>query len=242
MLSLWPRSLPARWGATWLLLCLPLGCSIYGEELLCGDECGSSEPSSGGSGIASGGEASLGGSDGGVFQTGDGGALESDGGSPSSGGTGGLGGDSGTGGAVSSLCSTHPIPARANWVASASRSGEVDPPGQAVDASLSSRWSTGAPMNSLDFWRVDFGGPVAITRVEIYHTEGDQARRYEVVVADEEPTPETAPILTGTNEDAELLELHFDQPVVGRYFFIQQIGEEEFQWWSVREVFFSCVE
>jgi len=68
------------------------------------------------------------------------------------------------------------------WTTSALASAVADPPVNAVDGVLVSRWSTGVAQTPGQYYQIDFGGYVRLTQIVLDSTgsAGDHPRGYQV--------------------------------------------------------------
>lgn len=93
-------------------------------------------------------------------------------------------------------------------------------------------------MSPSDWFEIDFGGEIALTRLTLHHDGLDHARAYEILVSSSPLEPSARPVRSGTN-DATVLELRFEEPLILRYMRIRQTGSTG-NWWSLAEVSVAC--
>lgn len=200
----------------------------------------------GGGGTPPGTESSSGGNEatGGFSASGSGGSLTTSGGAGRGGAAEGTGGEpqGGLGGASGTACEHLPLTSRSQWQASASSFAYEPPlndaPDRAIDGAFTTRWSSGQAMSPDDWYEIDFGNLVALSRVNLHHAVGDHARGYEIFASEDPLTNEARPLLSGSNS-AQILELSFEAPLVLRYLRIRQTGSSG-NWWSLNEVSVIC--
>lgn len=126
---------------------------------------------------------------------------------------------------------------RAGWIASAS-STSTDPccagdlPANALDASPSTRWSTGVPESNGQWFQVDMGQINTIERITIdAGTSLDFPRGYQVLLSTDGST--FTPVATGTGSTPVVTVNFTAQPA--RYIKIVQTGSSIY-WWSIHEL------
>jgi hypothetical protein len=155
-------------------------------------------------------------------------------------------------GAVVATCV--PIPAKP-WVATANPSSITgvagdslyNPPPQAVDDNVNTRWSTGVGQSGGEWIEVDFGVPVTLTRVELDHAhsrtdltlKADWPRGYSVSMS-YTSRDFGAPEITHGEGTAGFTNIVFPQAATGRYLLIQQTEVDLNNWWSVHELTAFC--
>jgi hypothetical protein len=86
---------------------------------------------------------------------------------------------------------------RTGWVASASVTGGTDVPANAIDASTTTRWSTGAVMAAGMWFQVDMGTAQTVSQIQMDSANGDYARAFSVYVTNDTANLGTA-VATGT--------------------------------------------
>ena len=74
---------------------------------------------------------------------------------------------------------------RTGWVATASVTGGTDVPGNAIDASTTTRWSSGAVMAAGMWFQVDMGSAQTVSQIQMDSANGDYARAYSVYVTND---------------------------------------------------------
>jgi hypothetical protein len=188
--------------------------------------------------------------------TGAGGASSGASGAGGTSGTGGTAGSGGVGGAIddaSTIVDASPeggdFPAdaaigsciAAKWTASASVSAATNPPSQGIDGIPVSRWSTGAAQTPGQYYQVDFGGYVRLSRITLDSTgnQGDHPRAYKVEVSsDGNDFSET--IADGALDDLphDVVTIDF-APRAVRFLRIESTGTSG-SWWSIHELTASC--
>jgi F5/8 type C domain-containing protein/putative pyrroloquinoline-quinone binding quinoprotein len=123
---------------------------------------------------------------------------------------------------------------RTGWVATASASAGGNAPSNALDGLTSTRWSTGAPQASGQWFEVDMLTPQAFSEVTLdaAGSTNDYPRGYQVYVSNDGSTWGT-PVATGAATSA-LVPISFG-PQIGRYVKIIQTGAAS-NWWSIAEL------
>jgi hypothetical protein len=121
-----------------------------------------------------------------------------------------------------------------------------NPPLQAVDDNLGTRWSTGVEQAGGEWLEVDFGHPVTLTRIELDHKadrNDDTANPdfpAELLVRMSETTHDFgAPAITTVPGTEDFTMVNFSPPAVGRYLLLQQGGTKT-RWWSIHELSAFC--
>jgi hypothetical protein len=137
---------------------------------------------------------------------------------------------------------------RGAWVATASSSNLMNepgdllynPPGNALDGELSTRWSSGKPQAGDEWFQIDFGRSVAVSAVVLDMGEDadvqsylDYPRLYSVSVSESDQDL-SAPSLAEGEGVAPLTDIPL-QDAVGRYLLVRQTGEAT-DWWSIHEL------
>ncbi|MDP9904664.1 discoidin domain-containing protein [Arthrobacter bambusae] len=77
---------------------------------------------------------------------------------------------------------------RGGWTVTSSSSRQGDPPGNATDGDLGSRWSTAYKMKSSDWFQVDFGAKTTFGQITLNNTAAnafDSVFQYQVYVSDD---------------------------------------------------------
>jgi len=123
---------------------------------------------------------------------------------------------------------------RTGWVASASASAGGNPPSNALDGQSSTRWSTGAPQASGQWFEVDMLATQSFSEITLdaAGSTNDYPRGYQVYVSSDGSTWGTA-AATGAGTSA-LVPITFS-PQTGRYIKIVQTGAAS-NWWSIAEL------
>lgn len=214
-----------------------------------GGAAGSGGSSAGASGTA--GKSGAGGTAGSAGQGGQGGSV--DGGSGGSGGSAGSGGNDG--GADVTIEREPPddglFPPNAvigscdplNWITSASNSAAGNPPANAVDGLLGTRWSTGVGQAPGVYYQIDFGGFVQLSQINLNNTgsAGDHPRGYDVETS-RGGVDFSNVIASGTQTDVappgNIVSVNF-QPRAVRYLRIQLTAASG-SWWSVNDLTLGC--
>jgi hypothetical protein len=135
------------------------------------------------------------------------------------------------------------------WAASASSSNLMNEPGDllynppenALDGSLSTRWSSGKPQAGDEWFQIDFGRTVTVSSVVLDMGEDaevqsylDYARAYSVAVSDSSEDL-SAPALAEGEGAAPLTRISLPDGALGRYLLVRQTGEAT-AWWSIHEL------
>jgi hypothetical protein len=140
---------------------------------------------------------------------------------------------------------------RSSWTATASSSNLMNEPGDllynppenALDGELSTRWSSGKPQAGDEWFQVDFGGSVTVSGVVLDMGEDasvqsylDYARGYSVSVSDVSEDL-AAPALAEGEGLAPLTDISLPgaRAATGRYLLIRQTAEAT-DWWSIHEL------
>src|SRR5688572_10074344 len=123
---------------------------------------------------------------------------------------------------------------RTGWTATASSSASGNPPSAALDASLSSRWSTGVGMSNGNWFRVDMGASRTFSRIDLDAgaSTGDYPRGYQIFASADGATWGTA-IATGTGA-GQVVTATFAARTA-RYLRIVQTGSSG-SWWSIHDL------
>lgn len=140
---------------------------------------------------------------------------------------------------------------RSSWIATASSSNLMNEPGDllnnppenALDGDLSTRWSSGKPQAGDEWFQIDFGTTVAVSSVVLDMGEDaavqsylDYARSYAVSVSDVSEDLEATPLAEGDGM-APLTDISLPgaPEATGRYLLIRQTGQAA-DWWSIHEL------
>jgi hypothetical protein len=180
---------------------------------------------SGGSGGASGGSGGTGGA-----------------GKAGSGGTGGKAGagGSGTGGSPpNGNCGQNPVGAKTGWTATASKVGVADLPPQGIDGMPATRYTSAADSSGSDWFQIDLGASVSVSRVVLTENSTDFMMAYEVRMSDDSATiGNSTPIITGAGQQGTTT-INFPSAKVGRYLRITNTMATD-KWWSIHEIDVTC--
>jgi hypothetical protein len=137
-------------------------------------------------------------------------------------------------GARATLGTTETLLSRAGWTATASSSAGGEPPANAIDGALETRWSSGHGQTNGDWFSVDFGAPRTFDGllIDSAGSIGDFARGYQVYVSNDGVNWGAA-IASGPGS-GQLLRVVFE-PVTARHVRIVAT-ESSGSWWSIGEV------
>lgn len=118
------------------------------------------------------------------------------------------------------------------WTVGASHGTETA--ASALDGNPSTRWTSGTAQRIGQSFSIDFGRREQVSglRVLVDGYPTDQARRYVLWRSDDAEV--WTPLRSGS-PTAGTLELRFD-PVSARYLRMNQIGHDDFHWWSITEI------
>jgi hypothetical protein len=122
---------------------------------------------------------------------------------------------------------------RSGWTATASSSAGGQPPSNALDGSLSTRWSTGASQTNGQWFQVDMGSSQTFKRIILDATgsNDDYPRGYQVQFSND-AVNWTASAATGSGTSS-ITVINFSQQNA-RYIRITQTGSNGL-WWSIHE-------
>jgi F5/8 type C domain len=191
------------------------------------------------------------------------GGNDGSGGNNGSGGSDGSGGNNGTGGkdagvvkdgpvindgGVVDLANDHQAASGNNfcdrmfWKATASvQGGGAGPPG-AIDGDLATRWSTARYQDGTDWYQVNFGGPVKLTRITLDNTmiqPDNYPGNYELYGSSNGTTFGGTPIATGAGSTNTTV-INFPQVTVSAVK-IKQVGTaNSMHWWGICEFQVAC--
>jgi hypothetical protein len=150
-------------------------------------------------------------------------------------------------GAAGSYCLPSELSGQ-SWAATASSSNLMNEPGDllynppenALDGDLSTRWSSGKPQAGDEWFQLDFGASVAVSSVVLDMGEDaavqsylDYARQYAVSVSDMSEDLTATPLAEGEGM-APLTDISLPG-VEGRYLLIRQTGQAT-DWRSIHEL------
>ena len=175
------------------------------------------------------------------------------GGKAGAGGTGGKAGAGGTGGSPpNGMCAENPIGAKNTWVASASIHADncptpddtgayCAPPERGIDGVTTNRYSTGAARTGNEWYQIDFGETVTVSRVVLNTAagSGDYTLSYEVRMSDSEANIAASTSIISGNGVQGTTTINFPTPKAGRFLRITQKTAMA-GWWSLAEVDISC--
>jgi fibronectin type 3 domain-containing protein len=122
---------------------------------------------------------------------------------------------------------------RTGWVASASSSNAPDPPANAIDGNINSRWSTGANQTPGQWFQVDMGSTNILSAIvlDCGSSSGDYPRGYQVYLSKDGVNFGT-PVASGNG--AIVTSISFAAHAA-RYIRITQTGSAGANWWSIAE-------
>lgn len=122
-----------------------------------------------------------------------------------------------------------------------------NPPEQAVDNDITTRWSTGVGQGGGEWIEIDFGAAVTITRLELDHARNraDMGANPDYPEAIRVSMSDTtrdfgAPAVAETVGTEGFTNVIFQTPGTGRYLFIQQTGVKDGSWWTIHELYAFC--
>jgi fibronectin type 3 domain-containing protein len=122
---------------------------------------------------------------------------------------------------------------RTGWVASASSSNAPDPPANAIDGNINSRWSTGANQVPGQWFQVDMGSTNILSAIvlDCGASTGDYPRGYQLYLS-KDGTNWGTPIAVGNG--SAVTTISFDAHAA-RYIRVTQTGSASANWWSIAE-------
>lgn len=126
---------------------------------------------------------------------------------------------------------------RSGWTASASNNISSDPAANAIDGSLTTRWTTGAAQAFGQWFQVDMGSVQSVNKI-VFESDGpslyDYAREYEVYLS-ADGVHWNSPVAKATGAN-DVISVTFPS-TNARYFKIRQVGTDpNGHWWSINEV------
>jgi hypothetical protein len=121
---------------------------------------------------------------------------------------------------------------RAGWVASASATGGADVPAQAIDASATTRWSTGAAQANGQWFQVDLGAAQTFDQL-VMASNADYMRGYQVFVSSDGASWGSA-VATGAGT-TQTISVTFALQTK-RYVRIVQTSTTPSNWWSIYDL------
>jgi hypothetical protein len=122
---------------------------------------------------------------------------------------------------------------RAGWLASASSSNAPDPPSNAIDGNINSRWSTGANQTPGQWFQVDSGATNILSAIvlDCGGSTGDYPRGYQVYLSKDGVNWGT-PVASGNGVIVTTVSFTAH---AARYIRITQTGSASANWWSIAE-------
>ncbi|HVR00640.1 MAG TPA: discoidin domain-containing protein, partial [Polyangia bacterium] len=134
---------------------------------------------------------------------------------------------------------------RTHWKATASASyamAPAGPPIQGIDGNLTTRWTSGRPQDGTDYYQVDFGGTVKLTKITLDDTgdnsAGDFPAGYQVYASTDGTTFSGTAFAMGSGTMSSTV-ISFPQQTV-RAVKIKEIGSRTGIWWSIGEFQTVC--
>jgi hypothetical protein len=123
---------------------------------------------------------------------------------------------------------------RSGWVATASASASGNPPGNAIDGNINTRWATGTPQVNGQWFQVDMGSTNTIYRLvlDAASSSSDYPRGYQVNLSNDGTTWGN-PVATGAGSSA-VTAITFPTNTA-RYVRVTQTGSVGGLWWSIHE-------
>jgi len=209
---------------------------------------GSAGPDGGAAGAASGsGGMGAAGADGAATSdtAGTNGLAGMDGGTPGGGGAAGMAGLAGAGGVAGTGAINYCD--HTQWTAKASTGaaqGGGGPPSAGIDGDLATRWATNRPQNTTDYYQVDFGGTVKITKITLVISptmyDTDYPSMYAIYGSTDGTTFGAVPFVTGSGTMTPMMTISFAQQAV-RAVRINQTGTNRpGNWWQFAEFQVEC--
>ena len=164
--------------------------------------------------------------------------------SDGAGGSGGSGGQAGAaGGGASGTTGGIDHCNHKNWTATASvTGGDGGGPPAGIDGDLTTRWASNRFQDGTDWYAVDFGGAVRLTKIVLDNTQtypDDYPGAYAVYGSSDGVTFDTTPFVTGNGAE-DSTTINFTQRMV-RAVRIQQTGtSRQTNWWQIGEFETTC--
>jgi len=123
---------------------------------------------------------------------------------------------------------------RGGWIASASASNGGDAPANALDGNAGTRWSTGQPQTSGQWFQLDLGSPQTFFQIEMDSgvSAGDYAHGFQVLVSND-GINWGSPLVSGAGSSQTISVTFASQ--TARYIRVLQTGSSN-QWWSLDEL------
>lgn len=144
-------------------------------------------------------------------------------------GTGGAGFGGGAGERGSDSLTIDPLD-RANWTVTASSTAPGEATEEAIDGSITTRWSSGQAQVGGEWFQVDLGGVGCISSVFLVSGGGDAAIGYTIEVSVDGVTYE--PVAKGAGNPVDHIQF---KPRSARYVRVSQRGAGGANWWSIQE-------
>ncbi|MBB3127046.1 beta-glucanase (GH16 family) [Paenibacillus rhizosphaerae] len=126
---------------------------------------------------------------------------------------------------------------RDNWTATASSSWPDSPPANAIDASKTTRWATGAGQTNGQWFQLDLGKSQTFNRIVLDDglTNGDYPRGYQVYVS-EDGSNWGDPVASGQGSQNNGTAILLSGEQTARYVKIVQIGNAGGTWWGIYDI------
>jgi hypothetical protein len=158
-------------------------------------------------------------------------------------GTGGAGGSRGgaDGGATDggAKCGDHAISPKSTWIATAAFNTSLAP--LAVDADVTTRYTSGKFQTGDEWLQVDFGALATVDRVTLdTSSPGDYPVHWQVRLT-ATSMDLTVPLVIEGDGTSPNIVISFPRPFTGRYLLVSQTGASTTHWWSVHDVNVSCL-
>jgi hypothetical protein len=193
---------------------------------------------------------------GGMPGAGTGGAAGGTGGTGGKAGAGGSGGKAGSGGTggtpPNGNCGQDPLGPKADWEATASVHADncptptdtgayCGPPERGIDGVANNRYSTGVARTGTEWYQIDFGDTVAVSRIVLNTAPGstDFTHGYEVKMAATEGAVDGSAVIVSGMGQQGTTTINFPSPKTGQFLRIYQKTAMD-GWWSLAEVDVTC--
>ena len=136
---------------------------------------------------------------------------------------------------VNATTTGNAVLSRSGWVASASASAAGNPPTNAIDGDITTRWSTGAAQANGQWFQVDTGSAKSFFRIvlDAGASSGDYPQGYQVNVSND-GVNWGSPVAMGTGS-AAVTTINFPAQTA-RYIRVTQTGSSS-GWWSIHEFY-----
>jgi len=155
------------------------------------------------------------------------------------GGASGAGGAAGTGdGGVPAICRDRPIPVKSSWLATSSINTQTAP--LAIDADVTTRFTTGRAQAGDEWLEVNFGATAAIDQVTLDTSSSNDYPAHWQVRVTATSLNLLAPVVIEGDGSARNIVITFPVPVSGQYLLISQTGVNPNNWWSVHDLNVGC--